>query len=92
MHRPALSLIVGWQVTDLDRRWLKRFGRSPAAEIRLLFLHHAGSSAAMFRKWSELISPEIEPIAVQLPGERCVIDAIGDDPGGRRRRAVFSGS
>jgi medium-chain acyl-[acyl-carrier-protein] hydrolase len=69
MRRPEPSPPVGRQATELDRRWLKRHGpRSSAAEIRLLCFHHAGGSAAMFRKWPELISPEIEPIAVQLPG------------------------
>ncbi len=63
------SLIVGRQVTDVDRRWLKRFGcHSAEAEIRLLCFHHAGGSATMYRKWPELITPAIEPIAVQLPG------------------------
>jgi medium-chain acyl-[acyl-carrier-protein] hydrolase len=69
MDRPASSLIVGRQATGLDRRWLKSFGsRGRTAEIRLLCFHHAGGSAAMYRKWPELITPEIEPIAVQLPG------------------------
>src|SRR5258708_29308534 len=63
------SLIVGRQVTDVDRRWLKRFGcHSAEAEIRLLCFHHAGGSATMYRKWPELITSAIEPIAVQLPG------------------------
>jgi medium-chain acyl-[acyl-carrier-protein] hydrolase len=69
MDRPAPSLIVDRQVTDLDRRWLKRFGRrGSAAEIRLICFHHAGGSAAMYRKWPELLPQTIEPIAVQLPG------------------------
>jgi surfactin synthase thioesterase subunit len=69
MDRSAPSVIVDRQVTDLDRRWLKRFGRRGlAAEIRLICFHHAGGSAAMYRKWPELIPSAIEPIAVQLPG------------------------
>jgi surfactin synthase thioesterase subunit len=69
MDRPAPSLIVDRQATDLDRRWLKRFGRrGPAARIRLICFHHAGGSAAMYRKWPELLPSAIEPIAVQLPG------------------------
>jgi len=60
---------MGGQVSDFDRRWLKHYGRrSSAAEIWLLCFHHAGGSAAIFRKWPELISPAVEPIAVQLPG------------------------
>lgn len=69
MDRSASSLIVAQQVTDFDRRWLKRFARrGPAAEVRLLCFHHAGGSAGTFRKWPELIRSAIEPIAVQLPG------------------------
>ena len=60
---------MGEQVSDFDRRWLKRYGRSClAAEIWLLCFHHAGGSAAIFRRWPQLISPAVEPIAVQLPG------------------------
>lgn len=51
-----------------ERRWLKRFRRAEAADVRLLCFHHAGGSAAMFRHWSRLMPWSIEPIAVQLPG------------------------
>jgi medium-chain acyl-[acyl-carrier-protein] hydrolase len=69
MHRPASPLVVGGQVSDFDRRWLKRYGRRGEADgILLLCFHHAGGSAAAFRKWPELISPVVEPVAVQLPG------------------------
>jgi surfactin synthase thioesterase subunit len=69
MHRPASSLAPGGPACDFDRRWLKCYGRrSSPAEIRLLCFHHAGGSASIFRRWPELISPAVEPIAVQLPG------------------------
>lgn len=51
-----------------DRRWLKRFGRTGSADIRLLCFHYAGGNAAMYRHWSRLMPWFIEPIAVQLPG------------------------
>ncbi len=52
-----------------DRRWLKRFGRRTGlAELRLLCFHHAGGSAAMYRKWPSQMPPFIETIGVQLPG------------------------
>ena len=54
---------------DLDRRWLKRFGRRDhAADVRLLCFHHAGGSAAMYRHWPGLMTKRVEPLAVQLPG------------------------
>lgn len=51
-----------------DRRWLKRFGRTGGGEIRLLCFHHAGGNAGMYRQWTRLAPPGVEPIAVQLPG------------------------
>jgi len=57
------------QAVSGDRRWLKRFGpRDSPGEVQLLCLHHAGGSAAAYRRWSQLLPPAIEPIAVQLPG------------------------
>jgi len=57
------------QLQDVDRRWFKRFGRrDKPSDIRLLCFHHAGGSAAMYRKWPGLLPESIEPIAVQLPG------------------------
>ncbi len=53
---------------DCDRRWFKWFGRDAPGDIRLLCFHHAGGSAAIFRKWSSKLPPWIEPVAVQLPG------------------------
>jgi medium-chain acyl-[acyl-carrier-protein] hydrolase len=57
----------GHPSTD-ERRWLKRFGRNDTAVIRLLCFHYAGGSASMYREWSRLVRPAVEPIAVQLPG------------------------
>lgn len=56
------------QASDGDRRWLKRFGRTGPAEVRLLCFHHAGGSASMYRHWSRLMPWAVEPVAVQLPG------------------------
>jgi len=54
---------------DCDRRWFKRFGRRDApTDITLLCFHHAGGSAAIYRQWSRMLPPSIEPVAVQLPG------------------------
>jgi medium-chain acyl-[acyl-carrier-protein] hydrolase len=53
---------------DLDRRWLKRFGRTRPAETRLLCFHHAGGSAAAYRPWAQTLPWYVEPVGVQLPG------------------------
>jgi medium-chain acyl-[acyl-carrier-protein] hydrolase len=54
---------------DLDRSWFKRFGATGhPAHTRLLCFHHAGGSAAMYRRWGGLLPDTIETIGVQLPG------------------------
>lgn len=58
---------VGPKRSD-ERRWLKRFGRSGPAEVRLLCFHHAGGTASMYRTWARSLPWFIEPVAVQLPG------------------------
>ncbi|WP_431875966.1 thioesterase II family protein [Micromonospora marina] len=49
-------------------RWLKGLGRREDAGINLLCFHYAGGSVSMFRNWTHLLPPSIEPVAVQLPG------------------------
>ncbi|WP_063771929.1 thioesterase II family protein [Kitasatospora mediocidica] len=49
-------------------RWLLRFPPRPQARIRLLCLPGAGAAASVFRSWFELLPPEVEVCAVQLPG------------------------
>jgi medium-chain acyl-[acyl-carrier-protein] hydrolase len=57
------------QALDIDGRWFKRFGRTDdTARVRLLCFHHAGGSAAMYRRWRPLLPAPIELVAVQLPG------------------------
>ncbi len=53
---------------DINRRWFKRFGRKDdTARVRLLCFHHAGGSAAMYRRWPSMMPAYVEPVAVQLP-------------------------
>lgn len=56
--------------TELYRRWWKRFGRRAEGDtaVRLLCFHHAGGTAAAFRRWPRLLPPWVEVLAVQLPG------------------------
>jgi medium-chain acyl-[acyl-carrier-protein] hydrolase len=53
---------------DGDRRWLKRFGRTGPADIRLLCFHYVGGNSSLFRQWPRQVPGFIEPIGVQLPG------------------------
>ena len=63
---------------DGDRRWFKRFGRRAApGAVRLLCFHHAGGAAGAYRLWPRLLPPEIDVVAVQLPGRA---DRFSEEP------------
>lgn len=69
MSRLAAAPITEQKNHGLDRRWLKRFDRRLSSpKVRLLCFHHAGGSATIFRSWPARMAPDVEPIAVQLPG------------------------
>lgn len=65
--------------------------RNPHAILRLFCFHYAGGGASMFRNWWKYIPPQVEVVAVQLPGregrfnEACItnfhllISALVDD-------------
>ncbi len=64
--------------SDADRRWFKRFGRRAApGAVRLLCFHHAGGAAGAYRLWPRLLPPEIDVVAVQLPGRA---DRFSEEP------------
>src|ERR1700755_2123431 len=47
--------------------WFLRLAPRPEAPLRLFCFHHAGGSAALFRRWPASL-PEFDVCAVQLPG------------------------
>jgi surfactin synthase thioesterase subunit len=47
--------------------WFLRLAPRPEAPVRLFCFHHAGGSAALFRRWPASL-PEFDVCAVQLPG------------------------
>jgi medium-chain acyl-[acyl-carrier-protein] hydrolase len=51
-----------------DRRWLKRFGGQAGSGPTLLCFPYAGSSASIYRQWSQLVPGPVDTVAVQLPG------------------------
>jgi medium-chain acyl-[acyl-carrier-protein] hydrolase len=51
-------------VDELTVRWHP----SPAARLRLFCAPHAGGGASVFRIWAERLAPDIEVIALRLPG------------------------
>lgn len=54
---------------DADaRRWLRGFDRRRARKRTLICFPHAGGAASFFRPWQDLLSPDIDVLAVQYPG------------------------
>ena len=51
-----------------DNVWLTTHQPRPESPIRLLCFPHAGSSAAVYGRWPELLPREIEVTAVEYPG------------------------
>jgi len=49
----------------------------PGAEVRLFCLPYAGAGASAYRRWPDLLGPDIEVRAVQLPGRE---NRIAEDP------------
>jgi medium-chain acyl-[acyl-carrier-protein] hydrolase len=50
-----------------EERWFRR-SKMAAAPMRLFALPYAGASARMFRDWHQWFAPEVEVVAVELPG------------------------
>lgn len=48
--------------------WLQCFQPRPQAKARLICFPYAGAGASAFRLWSHGLPPELEVVAVQLPG------------------------
>lgn len=48
--------------------WLQRFAPRSGARRRLYCFHHAGVGAAVFRPWALAAVPDLEVVAIQLPG------------------------
>ncbi|WP_330299312.1 thioesterase II family protein [Streptomyces sp. NBC_00503] len=51
--------------------------RRPGATRRLICFPHAGAGAPAYADWVDLLPPEIELVAVQLPGRQ---DRLAEDP------------
>jgi medium-chain acyl-[acyl-carrier-protein] hydrolase len=48
--------------------WLLRPRPNPRAALRLLCFPHAGAGASVFRTWPDELPPDVELLAVELPG------------------------
>jgi len=48
--------------------WAVRWTPAPDAPLRLFCVPHSGGGAATFRRWAGYLAPEIEVVAIRLPG------------------------
>lgn len=48
--------------------WYLKYRDNPDASIRLFCFHHSGGGASLYYPWVDDLSPNIEMIAIQLPG------------------------
>ncbi|OLT15424.1 hypothetical protein BJF78_01535 [Pseudonocardia sp. CNS-139] len=55
--------------------WLR--GAAGGAAPTLVLLPHAGGGAGSFRRWVDLLAPQVAPVRVQLPGRE---DRAGEPP------------
>jgi medium-chain acyl-[acyl-carrier-protein] hydrolase len=56
-------------MSRLDRSpWVRRLQPDSAGELRLFCFPHAGGGASFFADWPRQLPPEIQVLAVQLPG------------------------
>ena len=57
--------------------WFVSSGSRPQAAVRLFCLPYAGAGASAFRRWQDVIGPDVEVLPVQLPGRE---NRISEDP------------
>lgn len=57
-------------IKPTENPWIVQFDQKENAKINLICFHYAGGSASFFAKWNEFVGPNIQLIAVQLPGRR----------------------
>jgi medium-chain acyl-[acyl-carrier-protein] hydrolase len=56
------------QMYSQDNSWFVHQTNKADIKLRLFCFHHSGGTASFFREWSQFLPPEVELIAVQLPG------------------------
>jgi natural product biosynthesis luciferase-like monooxygenase protein len=55
-------------------RWMVTLAARPAARRRVICFPHGAGGPAAFRDWPDLLPPDLEPLAVQLPGREARTD------------------
>ena len=54
--------------SDPAARWIYRPRPNPRAALRLVCFPYAGGSASVFRTWPDALPPDVELLAIALPG------------------------
>jgi medium-chain acyl-[acyl-carrier-protein] hydrolase len=62
-----LHFSLGVLMTD-NQSWYVKYRKNSNAFIRLFCFHHSGGGASSYYPWVDHLSPNIEIVAVQLPG------------------------
>lgn len=87
--------------SDPATRWFVRPRPNPGAALRLVCFPYAGAGATVFRTWPEALPPEVELLAIALPGRDArarepLVDRLGPlvdrlaDEVGPQLRAPFA--
>jgi medium-chain acyl-[acyl-carrier-protein] hydrolase len=63
-----MDRLTGTRTWPAAGEWAVRWRPTPDARLRLFCLPHAGGGAAVYRSWAHLLAPDIEVIAIRLPG------------------------
>jgi len=79
---PASAAPAGEAVpTTIESPWFPERRARPRARVRLFCFHAPGGDAAVYSGWSDVLGPDVEVFAVQLPGS----GARADEPPIRQR-------
>ena len=55
------------ELDEIEESWIK-IHEAPEAKYRIVCFPYAGSSTYIFKKWPEMLAPDIEVITIELPG------------------------
>ncbi|MEE3956204.1 amino acid adenylation domain-containing protein [Peribacillus frigoritolerans] len=55
------------ELNEIEHSWIK-VHKEPEARIRIVCFPYAGASSYLFKKWPEMLAPDIEIVTIDLPG------------------------
>jgi medium-chain acyl-[acyl-carrier-protein] hydrolase len=63
----TLQQATPMSMNGVQHYWLRR-STAPDAKVRLFCFPYAGGSSRIYRNWQDWLAPEVEVVAVELPG------------------------